>query len=202
MRYGMVLDLKTCIGCYACQIACKSENATPPGVFYAWAMKVEQGKYPMVRKTYLPMLCMHCENPSCVDVCPTGATFKREEDGIVMIDAAKCVGCRSCMMACPYHARYFLPKIEGYFSKNELTPYEEVGYKKHAVGLVEKCNFCVDRLAKGLEPACVANCPAKARHFGDLDDPESEVSELIRNRLGFQLLPEVDNNPAVYYLPF
>jgi Fe-S-cluster-containing dehydrogenase component len=201
MRYGMVIDLKRCISCYACQIACKSENATPPGVLYAWAFRVERGEYPDTEQVYLPMLCNHCDEPSCVDVCPTGATYKRDEDGIVVVDADKCVGCRSCMMACPYHARYYLDQIRAYYPGQGLTPYEEVGYKRHSAGTVEKCNFCVDRLGEGLEPACVSNCPAVARIFGDLDDPDSEVSKLVKRGHAFQLLVEMGTQPSVYYLP-
>lgn len=201
MRYGMVIDLKRCISCYACQVACKSENATPPAVLYAWAFREEQGEYPHARQVYLPMLCNHCDEPSCVDVCPTGATHKRDEDGIVVIDADKCVGCRACMTACPYHARYYLEHIRGYYPGEGLTPYEKVGYERHNTGTVEKCNFCLDRLEQGKEPACVANCPTVARTFGDLDDPQSEVRLLIHRDAGYQLLPELGNNPSVYYLP-
>lgn len=201
MRYGMVIDLKRCISCYACQVACKAENATPPGVLYAWAFRTERGQFPHTRQVYLPMLCNHCAEPSCVDVCPTGATYKRESDGIVVIDADKCVGCRACMTACPYHARYYLDEIRSYYPGQGPTPYEQVGYARHVQGTVEKCNFCLSRLEQGLEPACVSNCPAVARIFGDLDDPESEVAKLVRQGRAFQLLPEMGTEPSVYYLP-
>jgi Fe-S-cluster-containing dehydrogenase component len=200
MRLGMVIDLKRCIGCYACQIACKAEHATPPGVLYARVVKQEVGIYPNARKTTLPLLCMHCADPPCVKVCPTGATTKRA-DGIVDVDANKCVGCRYCMMACPYGARFFNDEVRAYFPGNGLTPYEEQGYKNHPTGVVEKCNFCSERLERHEEPACVANCPAKARIFGDLDDPSTEVSMLIRSRPALQLHPELGTDPSVYYLP-
>jgi len=199
MRYGIVIDLKRCIGCYGCQIACKAENATPPGITWARVLKEEHGKYPAVRRLSLPILCMQCKDPECLKVCPSGATTQRP-DGIVIIDAQTCIGCRYCMTACPYGSRYFNGEALTYF-KDRLTPYEELGYRRHTVGTVEKCNFCVDRIEKGLEPACVANCMAKARYFGDLDDPYSEVSRLIRDRGGFQLNPEFGTDPSVYYLP-
>ncbi len=130
--------------------------------------------------------------------CPSGATTQRE-DGIVLVDHDKCVGCRYCLIACPYQVRSYIDKIRGYFGE-DLTPYEEMGYKKHQQGVVEKCNLCVDRVDKGLEPACVANCPTSCRHFGDLDDPDSEVSRLIRARYSFTLLPEQGTNPSVHYV--
>jgi Fe-S-cluster-containing dehydrogenase component len=198
MRYGMVIDLKRCIGCYGCQIICKSENATPPGVLWGRVVKRETGTYPNVRRTSMPLLCMHCKEPECEKACPSGATQKRE-DGIVYVDKDKCVGCRYCMMACPYNARYFMGKERSYFAEGP-TPFEEVGYQRHVIGTVSKCDFCRDRVDNGLEPACVANCMCKARVFGDLDDPYSEVSRLIREKGGRQLLPELGTEPSVYYL--
>lgn len=200
MRYGMVIDLKRCIGCYGCQIVCKAENATPPGVLWARVMKREFGKFPNTRRVSLPLLCMHCQDPACQKVCPTGATTQ-QENGIVTVDEEKCVGCRYCMMACPYQARYFLAKEREYFPGQGLTPFEEVGYKRHKIGAVSKCDLCQHRLEQGQEPACSANCMAKARTFGDLDDPYSEASRLVRDRGGFQLHPELGTSPSVYYLP-
>ncbi len=198
-KYGMVIDLKECIGCQACSVSCKVEHGTPPGIFWNRVSEIEEGEFPAVRKYYLPRLCMQCEHPSCVEVCPTGASHRRE-DGLVLVDQTKCIGCKYCMVACPYGARYFNEKNRGYFGDG-LTPYEQQLYKEHKTGVVEKCNFCADRLDAGKQPACVATCIARARYFGDLDDPDSEVSRLIRQRHGFQLLRETGNNPAVYYLP-
>ena len=199
MRYGLVIDLKRCIGCYGCQLACKAEHGTPPGVYFARVIKREEGSFPTVRQLFLPVLCNHCEDPPCVDACPTGASFKAE-DGIVDIDADVCVGCRSCMMACPYTNRYFNDQAPHYFPQG-MTPFEAVRTQRHQQNVVMKCNFCRDRVRAGKPPACVANCPTVARTFGDLDDPLSEVSALIKERGGFTLHPELGTGPAVYYLP-
>ena len=197
-RLGMVIDLKTCIECYACVVACKAENATPPEVFWCQVLEREDGQYPSARRVFLPVLCNHCAEPACVKACPTGATTQRE-DGIVLVDNDKCVGCRYCLIACPYQVRFYVDKIRGYFGES-LTPYEEVSYQKHREGVVEKCDFCVDRVDKGLEPACAQVCPVSCRHFGDLDDPHSEVSRLLKARHSFTLLPEMGTNPSVCYV--
>ncbi len=200
MRYGMVIDLSSCIGCQSCTMACKVENGTPKGVFWSKVLHKESGKYPTPKRAFLPVLCMHCENAPCVEVCPTGASSKRP-DGIVAVDYDKCMGCRYCETACPYDARTLLEEIEPYYPEFGFTPYEQMMYQEHQKGVVEKCNFCVERVAQGEQPACVATCPAYARHFGDLDDPNSEVSKLIAQRHGYQLLPELGTEPSVYYLP-
>lgn len=199
MRWGMVIDLKRCIGCYGCQLACKAEHGTPPGVFFARVLKQEEGQYPTVRQLSLPVLCNHCEDAPCIAACPTGASFKWE-DGIVDIDHDLCVGCRACMMACPYTNRYFNDQPQHYFPQG-MTPYEEARTQRHEQNVVMKCNFCRDRVRTGKPPACVANCPTIARTFGDLDDPLSEISVLIKERGGFTLHPELGTGPAVYYLP-
>lgn len=199
MRRGMVIDLKRCIGCSACQLACKAEHGTPPGVLFARVLKKEEGQYPMVRQLFLPVLCNHCDDAPCVPVCPTGASFKWE-DGIVDIDADKCVGCRACMMACPYSNRYYNDGPQNYYEKG-TTAYESARVSQHQTNVVMKCNFCRDRVRAGKEPACVANCPTVARYFGDLDDPNSEVSRLIKERGGYTLHPELGTKPSVYYLP-
>jgi len=197
---GMVIDLKRCVGCYGCQLACKAEHGTPPGIFYGRVQREEVGKWPNVKVIFLPLLCNHCEKPACMEVCPTGATFKAA-DGIVEIDADRCVGCRACMMACPYNNRYFNDTLDHYFGDHGPTPYEQVRSARHAKGVVMKCDFCKDRVRSGKLPACVANCSTEARHFGDLDDNNSNVSRLIRERGGFTLLPEEGTFPSVYYLP-
>lgn len=147
----------------------------------------------------MPILCMHCENAPCIEVCPTGASYRRA-DGIVVIDYDKCVGCKSCIENCPYGARHFNEDPEGYFG-NELTINEKIGYEQHKLGVVEKCNFCIGRLEQGKEPACVQTCVGKARYFGDLDDPKSEVSKRIKSKHGVQLQKEFGTNPSVYYIP-
>ena len=199
MKYGMVIDLNLCIGCYACVSACKAENATPPGVFWCRVLEKEEGNLPSFKRTFLSLPCMHCEEPPCRDICPTGATVK-QEDGIVSIDYDVCIGCRACMMACPYGARFYWgkPKDTMYFPENP-TPYEQAGVQKYQRATVQKCDFCAGRLEQGLEPACVLTCPTMARTFGDLDNPMSEVSRLIKERGATQLLGELGTNPSVYY---
>jgi Fe-S-cluster-containing dehydrogenase component len=199
-RYGMVIDRKQCLGCSACTLACKVEHGTPRGVFWHRVVQSEIGEYPSANRQYLALPCMHCQNAPCVDVCPTGASYKRP-DGIVAVDYDKCMGCKYCETACPYGARTYVQEIKGYYPEFGLTPYEQVMFQQHQAGVVEKCNFCMERVAKGEEPACVQTCPAYARYFGDLDDPNSEVSRLIAERHGYQLMPELGTNPSVYYLP-
>jgi len=198
-RYGMVIDLKRCVGCDTCTVACKAVNATPRGILWNRVLKYETGKYPDAQLNYLPVLCMHCKEPDCEKVCPTGATSKRE-DGIVVVDNEKCVGCRYCMLACVYASRHFYDEVRTYYPEH-MTPVEEIGYKRHKLGTVEKCDFCLERVQAGQEPSCVVSCTGHARYFGNLDDPESEVSRLIKDRGGFVLSPEMETEPSVYYLP-
>lgn len=207
----MVIDLARCVGCTGCTVTCKVEHCLPPGMLWARVLFKESGEYPAVHRTVLPVLCNHCRDAACVRVCPSGATRKRE-DGLVTIDYSQCIGCRYCMMACPYGARSFYdrenPQSPGY----GLTPYEAIGYPKYQPGTAMKCDFCRERIDEGIRqglkpgvdreatPACANSCIGLARFFGDLDDPESEVSRLIRTRQGWQLHAEFGTDPGVFYL--
>ena len=200
-RLGMVIDLKRCVGCNACTVACKAENGTPGEIFFTRVFEQVGGHYPVVKKKFIPVLCNHCVDAACVRVCPTGATH-RHENGTVQVDYNKCIGCKACVVACPYRNRVLMPSgklREGHF-KGYITPYEEAKYKDFQEGVVVKCTLCNHRLAEGLEPACVNACPAEARVFGDLHDPESKVSRLIRQRGGRQPLAEANTDPSVYYI--
>lgn len=199
-RYGMVINLKRCVGCYACVIACKAEHGTPANVFWNKVDVHEIGTYPNARMTFRPVLCNHCSNPPCETVCPTGATFKKD-NGIVGVDADMCIGCGYCVVACPYKQRTFTPKKAGYFPEKEETAYEKENKEKHTAGTVTKCVFCEERVAKGLKPACSTACPGGARIFGDLDDPNSEISKLLGSNKHYRLLPELNTEAAVYYIP-
>lgn len=199
VRWGLVVDLKRCIACQTCTLVCKLENGTPPGIFFVRVLEREVGKYPNVRKLRMPISCFHCKEAPCELVCPSKATAKRQ-DGIITIDYERCIGCKKCIAACPYGAGTYLDKIETYYP-GCVTPYEEVKLKKYKEKTVVKCTLCVERIEKGLEPICVVACPTNARYFGDLEDSESEVSRLIKERGGFQLRPEAGTDPSVYYLP-
>ncbi|MFC1932381.1 4Fe-4S dicluster domain-containing protein [Chloroflexota bacterium] len=213
-RWGMVIDLQRCIGCYSCQIACKQEYFLPPWIFWARVIISETGKFPAVTKEIYPVLCNHCKEAPCVDVCPTGASTKRE-DGIVLVDYDKCVGCRYCIMACPYqHRTYYSYNTKQYFPGQDVTEFEVIGKELYPLqkGTVVKCTFCAERLDKGIKkglnlgvdreatPACVNACPTSARVFGDLDDPYSNVSRLIKEKRGIPLNANLGTEPSVYYI--
>jgi len=177
IKYGMVIDLRRCIGCHTCEVACKMENRVPLGVWPAWVKQIEKGSYPNVRKSFLPILCDHCDNPSCVTVCPTKASFKRK-DGIVIIDPHTCIGCGYCIMACPYAVRY-------------IHPIQKI---------VQKCSFCSHRIDAGLKPACVEACATGARVFGNLLDPREEVAILKNTHPVQTIKPEYGTHPNIYYI--
>lgn len=200
-KLGLVIDLDTCVGCHACVTACKGWNdqgatgplgdadpygADPSGVFlnrvHSYQVTPQDAPAQIVN---MPRSCLHCEDAPCVTVCPTGASYKRAEDGIVLVNPDTCIGCGLCAWACPYGAR-------------ELDP---------AAGVMKKCTLCVDRIynenldPQDREPACVRTCPTGARHFGDLGDPDSDVSRLVKARGGFALMPDLGTKPVNRYLP-
>jgi tetrathionate reductase subunit B len=177
-QYGMVIDVRRCIGCHACTVACKAEFDVPLGENRAWVEYVDKGVYPNVGRSFLPRLCNHCSEPPCVSVCPTNATYKREQDGIVVIDDGLCIGCKYCIQACPYDARFLNPVTE----------------------IADKCDFCIHRVSKGLAPSCVNTCVGGARIFGDLADPDSNVSQLIAKNRVTVLRGEMGTLPNVYYI--
>lgn len=198
-RWGLAIDLKRCTGCQSCTVACKVENGTPPGVFWMRVLEKEEGTYPLASKVFLPLRCNHCSNPPCVPVCPTGASYKRKQDNLVLIDQNKCIGCRACVVACPYQVRYVPSNGKGYYGE-QMTPYEDVSYQKWQPETAQKCTFCVHRIDQGLEPACVQTCPTKALIFGDLNDSQSEISTLVRERSHFQPRSELGTDPSLFYL--
>ncbi len=173
----MVIDLRRCTWCHSCFVACKMENKVPLGVWRTWGSIIEKGEYPDVTKFFLPVLCNNCEVPHCVSVCPVKATFKRS-DGIVEINPHLCVGCKMCMLACPYQMRYLHPQKR----------------------IADKCHWCLHRVKVGLKPACVMACPTEALVFGNLKDKESEVTRLISNNDVEVLKPRKGTDPHVFYI--
>jgi len=209
-KWAMTADLGRCVGCQTCTTACRHANNTPPGVQYRKVLDMEVGVYPDVRRVFVPVGCMHCDEPPCRDVCPTTATTKRA-DGMVMIDYDICIGCGYCIIACPYQARYKVTKPTFAF-KGQATDNETQRFDERLLGVAQKCTFCVDRidagLAKGLTPgvdseatpACVNSCLSKALTFGDLDDPDSNVSTLLRKNKSFRMHEELGTGPNIHYL--
>lgn len=199
MHWAMVVDLNLCIGCNSCVTACKVENGTEPDIFWNKVLEQEIGTFPNARRIFWPMRCMHCEEAPCKEVCPTGATYQ-QADGLVLIDSARCIGCKACMVACPYDARYISENKQGYFSEG-LTPFEVQAYAQHVQGTVQKCTFCDHRLEKDLMPFCVENCITGALIFGDLDDPNSAVNKALREaRSILRLKEELGTKPSIFYL--
>jgi len=177
MKYGLVIDQRKCIGCHACSVACKSENRVPLGVHRSWVKYVEKGRFPHTRRFFQVTRCNHCTNPPCVTICPVGAMFQRK-DGIVDFNPPSCIGCKACMQACPYDAIYIDP----------------------ASKTAAKCNYCVHRIESGLEPACVAMCPEHALVAGDLDEPGSEISQILTREQVRVRKPEQSTSPKVFYV--
>jgi Fe-S-cluster-containing dehydrogenase component/formate-dependent nitrite reductase membrane component NrfD len=176
MRLGFLLNQETCIGCHACTVACKSEHGVPLGAFRTWVKHIEKGTFPDVRRHFSVMRCNHCDDAPCMDICPTKALFRRK-DGVVDFDRDACIGCKSCLQACPYDALYIDPESN----------------------TAAKCNFCAHRLDAGLEPACVIVCPVQAIGVGDLDDPNSSLSKLVANGATVRK-PELGTKPKTFYI--
>jgi len=185
-QYALVFDLRRCIGCHTCTVACKMENNLGPNIQWIKVLTVggahmdtPKGEYPELTLYWQPMGCMHCQRPPCIDACAVKALYKRE-DGIVLNDKDRCNGCLNCVTVCPYEA----PQVHA----------EEK--------IVSMCTLCVHRIDNGLRPFCLEQCPARAIHFGDIKDPESSVSKLIQQRKGYVLRPEAGTLPSVHYLSF
>src|SRR5439155_1840929 len=176
-NYGFAIDLRKCIGCHACTIACKAEHQIPIGVNRCWVKTVEQGSFPRTQRFFFPVLCNQCDDAPCMRICPTNALYRRR-DGIVDLDPAACIGCRACMVACPYDQLFIDPNTH----------------------TAEKCNFCANRVEQQLLPACVSVCPTECRIFGDLDDPASEVARIAGHEAIAVRKPEKGTLPKVIYI--
>jgi len=177
VRYGFVIDQDRCIGCHACTVACKDEHKVPVGVFRTWVKYIEKGSFPNTSRHFGVMRCNHCEQAPCMEICPTSALFKRD-NGIVDFDNSRCIGCKSCMQACPYDALYIDP----------------------ATSTAAKCNFCAHRVEANLEPACIVVCPTQAIMTGDLDDPQSRVSRIVATRKVAARKPHKGTQPKLFYV--
>ena len=220
-RYAMIIDLDRCLSCQACVIACKMENNVPDSTAETFKNRqmtfrtrvvplFRNGRYPNPKVDIYPTQCNQCDNPPCVSICPVKATYKRP-DGIVEINYNQCIGCRYCLHACPYGARTYdfgefytlgTPKVESYeklpsFEYGQEWPREE---KRSPVGNARKCHFCNHRLEAGMLPACVTTCIGYATFFGDANDPESLVSNLISKPNAMRLKEELGTQPKVHYL--
>lgn len=219
-RWGMVIDLDRCTACQACTVACIAENNQPVAgpvesqrgrdIFWNQVLAVVEGEYPRVTARFIPRPCMHCDEPPCVAVCPVMATYKRD-DGLVVQDNERCIGCRYCMVACPYGVRYFNWRRPQHPTSENLNPDVPV----RPLGVVEKCTFCIHRIAAAtakaqqegrplrdgdVQTACQQTCTASAIVFGDLDDPHSRVARLAHDKRAFRLLEELGTKPRVIYL--
>jgi Fe-S-cluster-containing dehydrogenase component len=175
----LVIDLDACLGCHACATVCKQENNIGIGSLWNKVLEIgPTGKFPDLEMYYLPVLCQQCDNPTCVAVCPTGASYKRA-DGVILVNHSRCIGCQYCVMACPYGVRSF----------------------NHESGMIEKCTLCADRANTQDNPICVKACPAQCRFYGDMDDPTSEVSRAVREAgENVHYLMDVGNHPSAIYI--
>ncbi len=209
-RWAMAADLRRCIGCQTCTAACRQANATPPGVQWRKVVDIETGAFPDVRRSFVPVGCMHCGDPPCEHVCPTTAT-KQRADGLVTIDYDLCIGCGYCAVACPYQARHIVHRAT-YAWGDAPAPNETARADPRRLSVATKCTFCADRIdagvAKGLTPgvdpeatpACVNSCIAGVYAFGDLDDPASPVASLLARTEHFRMHEELGTAPGFYYV--
>ena len=198
-RYGMVVDLDRCVGCRACSTACTVHHGLPLGVRWSGVRELTEGVFPDLATMFLPVLCMQCSKPLCVAACTQGASTIGE-DGVVQIDHEECTGCGMCVEACPYGARVVVNGVSSNHGGGEPTAYERQVFPSHIDKVTEKCTFCADCREQGEEPWCVRTCVSNARVFGDLDDPDSEVSRLAASENARVLLAGEGTEPAVYYL--
>ncbi|NOY27259.1 MAG: 4Fe-4S dicluster domain-containing protein [Oligoflexia bacterium] len=213
-RWAMAIDLEKCVGCNACTVSCIAENALPPGVVYRPVTEEVVGEYPHARLRWLPRPCMQCEEPPCVNVCPVSATWRRP-DGIVVIDYDACIGCRYCIVSCPYQARTFdFGEEHTDLSAHPGQPYEihrpafENGVErqriphsdKSPVGNARKCTYCVNRLEAGMLPSCTNTCIGGATYFGDLSDSHALIAELAGSPRVMHLKEELGTSPRTFYL--
>lgn len=176
-RLGMVIDTRQCVGCMDCVVACKTENGVPDGYCRDWIVQRLEGTMPDLRLTIISERCNHCDVPPCVTCCPTGASHVHDYGAVVLVNHDQCIGCKACLAACPYGARFV-----------------------HPDGYADKCTFCIHRVEQGLKPACVSVCPTHCMHFGDLDDPNSDVSQLLASRKHHVLMPDAGTKPRIFYL--
>lgn len=223
--YTMVIDLDRCQGCRGCVEACKVENNLPQGHLWTHVFRMESGEFPDTSISFMPRPCQHCDNAPCVKVCPVGARFKRE-DGLVLTDSDRCIGCRYCELACPYGVNVFNwrdPDKAHWFDWSDpdlagVTAGAVPGWANpdhgklhgqeqrrtsgggHAKGVIEKCTWCVHRVEQGLQPACVTTCPVQAISFGDTDDPDDPIHAQLHRRDRFDLLEEAGTRPRVHYV--